>query len=210
MPASEVANPSDDYPESSSFYLISAVALGVAGLDFVILSRISFLRSSVIKIDRPELFDKNVLPGFTPQDRNSYRFRLFQKYLPRIGTPGLESAIAVRRWVRNQELSGDCWATHPPTLLGRIQGNPDDPFVILRAQRHGAWAVCRGECGVFSPGLAYMHHRTAVRGRGNRSQQESFECISPGCDVSPLPAACWHDGSSLRVPNWRRRTSLWP
>lgn len=123
--------------------LISLLVFSFAGVDFYILSRISFLRSSVANIYTPEFFRKRVPPGFIPQDRHSSRLHLFRRYLPNVGTPSLASAIAVRHWVRSQQASGSSWTPHSPTLLERLKGDLDDPLSILNAQRGGAWAVCR-------------------------------------------------------------------
>jgi hypothetical protein len=119
------------------------LAFSLAGLDFTVLSRISFLRSSVINIDNSNVFSEKLLPGFTQQDRSSRQLRLFRRYLTGFTAPSLASALAVRHWVRNQQPAGNSWTPHLPTLLERIKGDPDDPFEILDAQRHGAWATCR-------------------------------------------------------------------
>ncbi len=121
----------------------------------------------IVNIPDEGFFRAEFPAGFIEQDMSSQRVKRFRLlYLPQIDPQfdNLQTAIEVRHWVKMQQQPGDSWRPHTITLLERMQGDLEDPFLILSAQRGGSPAVCRRFAYLFTGALESIGMRARVVG----------------------------------------------
>lgn len=126
--------------------LVIALCFAAFGcLMLLLVSKIIFFKSTVVNVSDATFFEVRHPAGFIAQDALSSRLREFRRQITSAGEypPCLRSAVDIRHWVRRQQPDGESWRPHIITFRERLQGDLEDPLLILAAQRDGAPAVCR-------------------------------------------------------------------
>jgi len=154
---------------SRSQKISSTAALSACVLGFYFLfqaSRFSFFKSTVVNVYDERFFRAEHPAGFVEQNSGSVRLMLFRSYLKTVDTRSqdLQTAVRVRQWVHVQQPSGASWMPHQITMIERMKGDLEDPFLILEAQRAGAPAVCRRFAYLFAGAAESVGMRARVVG----------------------------------------------
>ena len=127
--------------QSHHFVLIATVSVIVACICNYLLARFVVVKSPVSNVTNPLVLKARSLPNFIQQDRNSESLIQFRRNLDeilRMDYPdSLSKAIAIRRWVRQQQAQDEhVWL--PP-----FRRNHENPHRLLEEQRKGVPGACR-------------------------------------------------------------------
>ena len=119
---------------------VGAILFFLAGTcSLFLVTRLTFIRANVQNVFDPCAFTAHNLDGFIHQSWNSpslLRFRELVKAIPPSPAHSLQTAVAVRKWVRAQQPDSErCWYPH--------RRETEDPETLLAQQSRGVPGACR-------------------------------------------------------------------
>lgn len=127
--------------QSHHFALIATVLAVAAWVCNYLLAQLVIVKSPVYNVPNPLVLKAHSLPNFIQQDRNSESLIRFRRNLDEILSmdypDSLSKAVAIRRWVRQQQPQDEhVWL--PP-----FRRNHENPYRLLEEQRKGVPGACR-------------------------------------------------------------------